>query len=357
MEQNHDEVVGETPISPSISTSPTSPVTPVSPTPAATKRTFLIGFFGFIAVVIVLGLGFSIYRVYAQAPLDKFSLTVAKALRLPALKVNGNVAYYSDYADDMTAIKTMHTYDQAHKGQSADLTDTQLSDQVLFRLVNNILVSDLARRYNVTVGQTDVDYIKSQILEKEFGTLDAAAKAIQDRYGWSLATFEQKVIKPFVLQQKLGSIINSDTSTRSIVEAQAQSALDEIKAGANFASSAQKYGQDATAANGGELGWFGKGEMVPAFETAAFALKKGELSPVLVESSFGFHILQVEDKKVDKVKDATTNKLVSKDLVKARHILFQFPTLEKKLNDEITKASINLYLKLHNPFAGLPASK
>jgi hypothetical protein len=351
MEQKPAEVVGET------STSPTTPTPSSSPVSKATKRTFLIGFFGFIGVVIVLGLGFSIYRVYAQAPLDKFSLTIAKVLRLPALKVNGNVALYSDYADDMAAIKAMRIYDQANKGQSADLTDTQLSDQVLFRLVNNILVSDLAKRYNVTVGQSDIDYIKTQILEKEFGTLDAASKAIQNRYGWSLATFEQKVIKPFVLQQKLGSIINSDTSTRSVVEAQAQAVLNQIKAGANFASSAQQFGQDATAPNGGELGWFGKGEMVPAFETAAFALKKGELSPVLVESSFGYHILQVEDKKVDKVKDATTNKLVSKDLVKARHILFMFPTLEKKLNDEITKATINLYLKLHNPFAGLTGNK
>lgn len=69
--------------------------------------------------------------------------------------------------------------------------------------------------------------------------------------------------------------------------------LQTIRAGltpANFAAMAQKYSQDGSASNGGALGVFPKGAMVPVFEQALVALKPGEISPV-VESQFGYHVI------------------------------------------------------------------
>ncbi len=79
------------------------------------------------------------------------------------------------------------------------------------------------------------------------------------------------------------------------VRAQAQSVLDEAKKGKDFAELAKKYSQDeATAAKGGDLGTFSRGQLVPAFEEAVFALKPGEISN-LVRTPFGFHIIKVEE--------------------------------------------------------------
>lgn len=80
--------------------------------------------------------------------------------------------------------------------------------------------------------------------------------------------------------------------------AKAEKLLADIKGGANFAKLAEEHSADkGSATRGGDLGLFAKGRMVPAFEEAAFALqKKGELSGV-VETQFGFHIIQLEDRK------------------------------------------------------------
>ena len=78
-------------------------------------------------------------------------------------------------------------------------------------------------------------------------------------------------------------------------EATAQEVLDKINAGEDFAELAAEYSTDSTAENGGDLGFFGKGKMVEAFETAAWALEVGQVSDI-VQTDFGYHIIKVTDK-------------------------------------------------------------
>jgi len=73
------------------------------------------------------------------------------------------------------------------------------------------------------------------------------------------------------------------------------------KAGKDFAELAKKYSEGPTAKKGGDLGFFTRGSMVKPFEKAAFSLKKGEISG-LVQTQFGFHIIQVVDKQAARVK-------------------------------------------------------
>jgi peptidyl-prolyl cis-trans isomerase C len=78
---------------------------------------------------------------------------------------------------------------------------------------------------------------------------------------------------------------------------QAQDIITQLNQGADFATLAQKDSIDPGAKNGGELGWFAQTEMVPAFASAAFALKPGEYTKTPVQTQFGWHVILCEGKR------------------------------------------------------------
>jgi len=87
------------------------------------------------------------------------------------------------------------------------------------------------------------------------------------------------------------------------VKERASLVLAKARAGEDFAKLVKEYSEDTTTKdNGGDLGYFKKGQMEEAFEDAAFKLKKGEISD-LVRTSFGYHIIKVEDTKEERIKE------------------------------------------------------
>jgi peptidyl-prolyl cis-trans isomerase D len=91
-------------------------------------------------------------------------------------------------------------------------------------------------------------------------------------------------------------LLNTADKDEATVRTQAEDLLAQLEAGADFAMLATTHSEDTgTAINGGDLDYFGRGRMVPEFDTAAFALEVGQTSGI-VQTQFGFHIIRVVDK-------------------------------------------------------------
>lgn len=137
----------------------------------------------------------------------------------------------------------------------------------------------------------------AQMMDKEVGaaiTIDA--KEISDFYEKNRERFKQDetVRASHIL---IRAPENSDDATKKKARAEADALLAQVRKGAKFDDLARKRSQDpGSAINGGDLGFFGKGQMVPPFETAAFALETGAVSSV-VESPFGYHVIKVTDRR------------------------------------------------------------
>lgn len=109
-------------------------------------------------------------------------------------------------------------------------------------------------------------------------------------------------------------------------KAEAEKVLKEVNSKKNFDELKKKYATDPNGSKGGELNWFKAGRMVPEFEKAAFATKKGDVHGQLVKTQFGYHIIKVvdvrggdsikfDDKKAEVEQDIKTN--ARNDLVKS----------------------------------------
>lgn len=142
-------------------------------------------------------------------------------------------------------------------------------------------------------------------------------------------------------EMKARHILVADEKTAKEVRAK----LDK---GEDFAKLAKQYSKDTgSAQKGGDLGWFGAGKMVPEFENAAYKLKKNEISEP-VKSQYGYHIIQLLDKKekesYDKMKDKLEYQLkVSKiDPAKAQTKLDELvKNADVKINDKDLSGAVS----------------
>ena len=149
-------------------------------------------------------------------------------------------------------------------------------------------------------------FLKGKVSTMEAGTV---VGPLLDGNKYKLVKFVSKNRDTIYTARASHILIRWDEDTPAAKRAardKAQGILNDLKAGANFAEQAAKFGTDGTASNGGDLGYFTSGQMVKPFENAVFAAKSTGLLNHLVETEFGYHIIDVTS-----VKDNTSYTLAT----------------------------------------------
>ena len=142
--------------------------------------------------------------------------------------------------------------------------------------------------------------IMARELYKQFESVKLEEAGLRAYYDKHKAELDEVKARHILIGFK-GSPIPLKPGEKGLTEEQALAKAQDIRKqlvnGADFAKLAKAESDDATSGkNGGELGFFGKGRMVPSFEQAVLALKVNEISEP-VKSQFGYHIIQVEEKR------------------------------------------------------------
>lgn len=219
-----------------------------------------------------------------------FSLGVAAATVLGASKL---AAAPDDVVLDVDGDKIyQRDYDLAERMLAPELSKmgpAQREQVLLNVLTETLLLSRLAEKS----GTTDTDeykqrmkfmtrrvkrdiYVQKNITEK---VSDADVKARYD-----------EVIKEFPAGPEVRArhiLVKTEDEAKAIIK--------ELDGGADFATLAKEKSTGPSGPRGGDLGFFGKGQMVPSFDKAVFALEKGKHSKEPVKSNFGWHVIKVED--------------------------------------------------------------
>jgi peptidyl-prolyl cis-trans isomerase C len=135
-----------------------------------------------------------------------------------------------------------------------------------------------------------------QLIDKEFGktvsVADKEVKAYYDKYPSFFKKPEQVRARHILIKVDP----KADPKEKAEAHKKIEDIQQKLQKGEDFEALAKEFSQCPSAANGGDLGSFGRGQMVKPFEEAAFALKPGEVSDI-VETRFGYHLIEVMDKK------------------------------------------------------------
>lgn len=155
---------------------------------------------------------------------------------------------------------------------------------------------ELLKRYRETVKG---ELLKQRLISSRLSKVTASDFEVKKFYYEFKDSLPQAGKRVHILQILLP--IEPAPATLDSVRQKAVAVLEEIKSGLDFGEAAKKYSEDPSAERGGDIGGFGRGELVPEFERAAFGAKPGELvGPV--KTVFGFHLIKVVENDGRKVR-------------------------------------------------------
>jgi hypothetical protein len=289
-----------------------------------------------LLLVIAAAFGVITLGIYKFGWKDPVSMYVARTLPYPIANVNGTPILYADYLSDVETVGRFFARQSAGApGEAPMPTDEEIRTGVLDRLIQTEVLMQESVKYGVAVSGEEIE-AEYQQLRSASGDTDVEAQ-ILDMYGWTAGQFKEKVLRPYLLQGKLSFALQEDEALTAAAMAEAGAALARVRGGEEFADVAGEVSQDpGSAAQGGDLGWFERGIMVPEFEQAAFALGEGEVSD-LVKTQFGYHIIKTEE--IEKDGDDIVR-------VHARHILIAGPDVTLYLQEKVDSADVKTYVEI-----------
>jgi peptidyl-prolyl cis-trans isomerase SurA len=256
--------------------------------------------------------------------------------------------------------------EETYKGGDKENLIKQTKDAILQRLIDNLLIESEAKKRGASIKDDEVMNVLNDMLTRQNIKMDDFVKKLE-REGNSLASVKNEIrgqlmrtrlmrwevkSKIMISDQEIGEYYNqhrddyegkeavrirqillpippnADKATKAKIRENAEKIQKRASSGESFEQLAAQYSQGPAAAQGGDMGFIEKGGMIPELETAAFSLAPDQVSSV-IQSSLGFHIIKMIDKRGAGLKPIAT----VREEIKAK---LEDEKLEKKYDEWIS---------------------
>ena len=232
--------------------------------------------------------------------------------------------------NEQQRVVAVASLDAAALAKQVKLSDTAVSDYY----GKNAQEFQMPERANVEYVVLSADSLLSQVT-----ATDEEVKQYYEEHQSDFGTQEQRQASHILITVAK----QASDADKQAAKAKAEQILQQVKQSpAKFAALAKQYSQDpGSAANGGDLGMFGRGAMVKPFEDSVFSLKVGEVSD-LVSSDFGYHIIKLVAVKPAKMQAMSEVKGMIAQRIKLQHAADKFAELAEKFNNTVYEQSDSL---------------
>jgi parvulin-like peptidyl-prolyl isomerase len=274
-----------------------------------------------LAVLVLLISFFSVvtWQIYNRNSQANLIEKVCKIIPYPVARVNNTFITYYDF------LQTFEAAQKFYKKQSAvDISETELKKMVLEeRLINNILIKEIASDYNINVSQTEINQAVETIIANK-GSKQEFEEFLADFYDLNLSQYKEYFIKPNLYYKKTNQAVIDDDSLNGQAKKDIQKVLSRLRNGEDFYKLIEEY-------NGNANQQFKRGQLPAELEDELFNMEEGEFSDVIALAG-DYQIIKLEDKNLE-----TGNFILS-------FIVVETTALNDLLAEKKEKADIAIYI-------------
>ncbi|MDX9893044.1 MAG: peptidylprolyl isomerase [Patescibacteria group bacterium] len=270
--------------------------------------------------LVFIAFGFSLcYFKWSNPIISK----ITKIIPYPVAIVDYQPLPYYEWQNQIATLTNFYQREKIKNPDMAVPTILEIQRHIMERMIDRKIMDQISNSYQIEVTSQDIDQ-QTQKLIDEVGSSQGLEQQINELYGWNITEFQNEIIKPLLLKDKLSRVVATDDNLNQQAKKTIEAVITKLQAGVNFETVAQQYSEDITGVQGGDLGYFSIGQMTEEFEQAAFNLEPGEISPI-IKTKFGYHVIKVEEKLMDDSGDVSQ--------IRARHILIRGKDLDGYINE------------------------
>jgi parvulin-like peptidyl-prolyl isomerase len=295
----------------------------------------------FILVVVLIGLATFAYFL----PQNALAMRIRETLPYPALVINGtHPILFREVDGNVASIRRFYesqSSDLSKEGLRVDFSTPDGHKRLMLRekeLLNKMIedkaIEILAKQRNITITQNSVTKSVDQKISTLGNNKESVAQQLARLYGWTIPDFEQKVVLPQMYKDALVRVYAQGLDTSSQAKQKITAAENDLKQGTSFENVAKKYSEGQSAQNGGELGFIPVSNLAPEIKQAIQNQKINQVSNV-VESSLGFHLVAVEERKQEQ----------GQDTVRLKQIFAKKLTFSDWLTSQMKQMNIIVFFK------------